>query len=251
MSAYAAHSSNEYLSKAKRACNRFQLLCHVPFLLICVSLLTSHLGISMIYVHLTNYSISKGSTDIQASLLTSVIGITGSLGRLFVGLMGNVAEISNMVLYFGTYGIVGIATVLLQLYVTTYTGQMIYSIVFGTYCGCCYVLLNTITPELLGIDNLASAFGFEMFFAGAGSLIGVVLAGVVVDSGGTYETAFTMAGVSILVAAVLVLAADAFRNVSNPRQKITTREEEALNADGTNYTSELDVPSVLPTRPCR
>ncbi|XP_021373067.1 monocarboxylate transporter 12-B-like [Mizuhopecten yessoensis] len=247
----ALNSSSKYLSRSKRICNRFHLFRHVPFLCICLSLLASHLGINLIYVHLTNYSISRGSTDIQASLLTSVIGFTGSLGRLCIGFTGNVDNIYNMVLYFGTFGMLGTATVLFQLYSATYTGQMIYAVLFGTYSGCCYVLLNSITPELVGVNNLALAIGIEMLFAGIGSLIGALMAGVIVDNGGTYESAFTLAGFSVLMAAVFVLSAEAFRYNSQPEKKHNSPEEEAFNIDDTKCNTERNVSilSVIHTQP--
>ncbi|OWF40338.1 monocarboxylate transporter 9-like [Mizuhopecten yessoensis] len=228
MTASTLSLSLHSLTKRQHFCKLISLLRNLPFVCICLSQLASHIGIYMMYVHIPNFAILQGSTDAQASILLSVSGIMNCVSRLLVGMAGNADNISNIVLYFGTFGMLGISTVLFPLYGNTYIGQITYSVILGTYSGSCYVLLSTITTEMVGIEFLVSAFGIAMIFTGFGTLMGPPLAGFIVDGGGTYELSFTLAGCCILLAAVLGIAAEVFRRIYYPDEVVWIKDRKTL-----------------------
>ncbi|XP_060082430.1 monocarboxylate transporter 9-like [Ylistrum balloti] len=216
------------LSKKKRIYERVKVFANIPFFLICLSLFSSHVGIYLMYVHLPNFAISRGTSGFEASFLMSITGIMNCVSRLFIGFAGNSEHISTIILYFGTFSLLGISTMLFPFYGSNFVGQAIYAAFLGTYSGCCYVLLATITPNLVGLKNLATAFGIEMTFTGVGTLIGPPIAGFILDSGGTYEASFFLAGSSAIIAAVLGLASEVFHQVSHPTEAFISPENDKL-----------------------
>ncbi|XP_033757480.1 monocarboxylate transporter 3-like isoform X2 [Pecten maximus] len=226
------------LSTKKVIRERVQVFANIPFILICLSLFSSHIGIYLMYVHLPNFSISTGTPAFQASFLMSVTGIMNCISRFLIGLVGNSENISNSILYFGTFALLGLSTMLFPYYGASYTGQSIYAAFLGSYSGCCYVLLNTITPNLVGVNNLATAFGIEMVFTGVGTLIGPPLAGFILDYGGTYEASFTVAGSSAVIAAVLGLASEVFRKLNHTGDKNINPETDKLFKDHNSTTND-------------
>ncbi|XP_033757430.1 monocarboxylate transporter 9-like [Pecten maximus] len=227
------------LTRRQHFCKVISVLRNLPFLCICLSQLASHVGIYMMYVHIPNFAISRGSTEGQASILLAASGLMNCVSRLLVGMAGNADNISNCLLYFGTFGMLGISTVLFPLYGNTYVGQLAYSIILGTYSGSCYVLLSTLTAEMVGIEFLVSAFGIAMIFTGLGTLVGPPLAGFIVDGGGTYELSFTLAGCCILVAAILGISAEVFRNIYYPEVIHWIHRESTLYSEKQSLHTEI------------
>ena len=61
--------------------------------------------------------------------------------------------------------------------------------------------------DLLGLDNLTSAFGLLTFFRGVTSIVGPPLAGFVFDATQSYDISFFMAGRSLFVASLISFGA--------------------------------------------
>jgi len=147
------------------------------FIVFCLSIFLSGLGLSTVYLHLPAFAISKGSSKEEASLYVSVIGGVSIMSRIFTGLAGNDKNIDNVVLYLGTFGIAGICTLLFPYVGAVYWGRVVFSVAFGFYGSCFNVLLTPITIEIVGLSFLTTAFGAEMVLCGLGYLLGPPLAG--------------------------------------------------------------------------
>ena len=61
--------------------------------------------------------------------------------------------------------------------------------------------------DLLGLDNLTSAFGLLTFFRGVTSIVGPPLAGFVFDVTQSYDISFFMAGSSLILASLISFGA--------------------------------------------
>ena len=75
--------------------------------------------------------------------------------------------------------------------------------------------------DLLGLDNLTSAFGLLTFFRGVTSIVGPPLAGFVFDATQSYDTSFFMAGGSLIVASLISFGAQI---VQRSRQMATENQ---------------------------
>ncbi|XP_021374582.1 monocarboxylate transporter 4-like [Mizuhopecten yessoensis] len=209
----------------KTILHSFAILKQLSLLCFCLSMFFACVGIYLVYVHFPRYVIEMGSSPLNASFLMAIGGLCNCISRVLVGMAANSESINENVMYFGTFGLLGLSTLLFPLYAFTYGGQLAYAIFLGLYSGCCYSIINTLIIQLVGIEELATGFGICMFFCGIGSIIGPPLAGAIVDNGGSYENSFILAGFCITIAAVLGLAVSCFNKTgesfTHDNQEIT------------------------------
>ncbi|WAR22072.1 MOT14-like protein [Mya arenaria] len=132
---------------------------------------------------------TNGFSENQAAFLISLSGILTVFGRLLTGVVANIRNRNEIILYAGSMGILSIATI-------------VYPFISRHYAGSCYVVLTTVSLMFIGINYIATAIGLVFMFGGVGAIVGPVIAGILVDSGGTYDQSMTIAGVCILLAAV-------------------------------------------------
>ncbi|XP_045191319.2 monocarboxylate transporter 5-like [Mercenaria mercenaria] len=191
-----SNSDGGFTQYCKALVNKQIALLSVGMFLNCV-------GTFLIYLHLPVYIVSKGFTDFQAAWMVSVTGILSVVGRIITGFVANLSMFKDIWLYAGTLGVVSISTVVYPHISYTFAGHIVFATVFGLFFGSCYVLMTVVNIRIVGIKFVSAAVGIEFFFGGIGAVLGPVIAGVLVDNGGTYEQSFTFAGVCIFLAAAL------------------------------------------------
>ncbi|XP_045190765.2 monocarboxylate transporter 9-like [Mercenaria mercenaria] len=178
-------------------------LVNKPIALLSVGMFLNCVGTYLIYLHLPVYIVSKGFTEFQAAWMVSVTGILSVVGRIITGFVANLGMFKEIWLYAGTFGVVSVSTIVYPHISYTFAGHIVFAAVLGLFFGSCYVLMTAVNIRIVGIKFVSSAIGIELFFGGIGAVLGPVIAGVLVDNGGTYEQSFTFAGVCIFLAAVL------------------------------------------------
>ena len=150
-----------------------------PVLCLCFCMFNYGLGTFQIFLHLPSYAVHKGSTSVQGSILVSVCGIMGVIGRILTGFAANHEKIDEIILFGGSMGVVSLATFLFPLFAYSLAGQIVYSAILGLYFGCCYVLTGSVNIKFVGVKSMAAAIGLEFFFCGIGAAVGPVLAGLI------------------------------------------------------------------------
>ena len=65
----------------------------------------------------------------------------------------------------------------------------------------------SVLVDLLGLDNLTSAFGLLSLFRGVTTIVGPPLAGVIFDATEKYDISFYMAGVFFMLASLVSFGA--------------------------------------------
>ena len=69
------------------------------------------------------------------------------------------------------------------------------------------LLFTSFQVDLLGLDNLTSAFGLLVLFRGISSMIGPPVAGTVYDATQSYDVPFYMAGGFLILASFISFGA--------------------------------------------
>ncbi|KAJ8317706.1 hypothetical protein KUTeg_005610 [Tegillarca granosa] len=229
-----------------------KLLKNGSFLFMCLSMFSWSIGVYMAFLHLPHYAETRNSTPMQASWLISAAGICGFVSRILTGVAANSENISELLLYCGSFGMLGLSTVLFPFYSFSFVGQLFYAIILGLYSGNCYAIINSINLSIVGMENLATAYGMEMFFCGIGTLLGPPFAGFIVDYGGTYEISFVVGGIAIIFGAFFAKLVVCFKHGKNMHaiKEETTLE---INVNDTadkspieniNINTEQDVPLI-------
>ncbi|KAH3726763.1 hypothetical protein DPMN_052632 [Dreissena polymorpha] len=118
----------------------------------------------------------------------------------------------DIIPFTSTIGIVGIITIVYPFLAPFYYGHVIFVVVFGFFVGNCYVVTSSITLQFVDINNMATAIGMQFLFFGIGAVLGPILAGVVVDAGGSYDLSVISAGICIILATVVGVMSTCFKN---------------------------------------
>ena len=148
-----------------------------PVMCLCFCLFGYGLAIFIIFLHLPNYAVRKGSTPAQASLLISMSGIMGLVGRILTGIVANHEKVDDIVIYAGSIGVISIATFLFPLFSHVYVGQLFYVAIYGLFFGSNMVVTSNVNIRFVGVQSMAAAIGLEFCFCGLGGIVGPVLAG--------------------------------------------------------------------------
>ncbi|XP_053407788.1 monocarboxylate transporter 12-like isoform X2 [Mercenaria mercenaria] len=194
--AVAENNKNGFSSRCPKLKDSLSILTNKELLLLCFGLFNFGLGTYLIYLHLPRYIVEKGFTPEVAANLVSLSGILTVIGRILTGSIATVKFIRDDILYCLPMFILGIMTIIYPYISSTFVGNLIFAIFLGSFYGNVYVLTTSVSVKHVGIVNLAKAIGIQYFFAGLGILLGPILAGVIVDNGGTYEDSFyTAAGI--------------------------------------------------------
>ncbi|KAK7480991.1 hypothetical protein BaRGS_00027806 [Batillaria attramentaria] len=193
------------------------LVLNRAFVCHCISVFFADMNMGGVYLHLPEYSKTMGTDVTRAATLFVGVGIFSLVSRLGSGFLTTGLRVNAFYLSFSLMALCGAATSLFPLYSGSYLGQMVFACLFGLSTGGFYTLINVLTVELVGFgDTLAMAYGMEVFVMGVGYVAGPPLAGIIVDSGGTYEHSFIFLGLAMFASAVFDLVAKA---VHNPQDK--------------------------------
>uniref|UniRef100_T1II10 Major facilitator superfamily (MFS) profile domain-containing protein n=1 Tax=Strigamia maritima TaxID=126957 RepID=T1II10_STRMM len=147
-----------------------------------------------------DFAVSRGFGD-SYILALMALGSGDIVGRLLGGVVASSNRV-NIVFYY-TMAMIACSSVILNyMSISNATGLILLSTFFGFFYGQQSVLLPLVPVKLYGADKLATTFGFILFTAGFGSLIGPPVAGWIVDKTRSYDGAFSFAGICNLQAAV-------------------------------------------------
>ena len=107
----------------------------------------------------------------DAAFLVSVIGISNTLGRVISGWISDFSWVNSLVVT-NMAIILSALTVFLFPYCTSYASLTVMALLFGFFVAAYISLTSIILVDLLGLDNLTSAFGLLTLFRGFSSMIG-------------------------------------------------------------------------------
>ena len=82
-------------------------------------------------------------------------------------------------------------------------------------------VLSCLCPlvDLLGLDNLTSAFGLLVLYRGVSSMVGPPVAGAVYDATNSYDISYYMAGGFLVLASLISFAAQALQRKKQKNAK--------------------------------
>ena len=132
---------------------------------------------SMLLIHLPNFAHVNGASHTDSALLLTMIGLGSTFIRILTGITQGHGGIDPLLIYIGFLGISGILILIFPLYSSHYSGQLIFSLLFGIYSGGLIALLNPLAVELVGLRHLSTTVGIVYLMTGIGYMIGPPVAG--------------------------------------------------------------------------
>lgn len=185
------------------------LLKNKLFLLIGISNILGMLGFYAPFVYLPNMAESRGIAREDANFLISLIGVSNTLGRVAAGWFSDFEWVNSLVVTNLAIFLSGVSVFALPFCGSDYASYAVVALLFGLFVAAYVSLTSIVLVDLLGLDNLTSAFGLLVLFRGVSSMIGSPLVGAVYDATESYDVSFYMAGVFLMLAAVVSCGADA------------------------------------------
>jgi len=169
--------------------------------LFCATLFCSWFGIGIILAHIVIHATGLGISVASAANILAIIGGGGILGRITMG--GIADRIGNKPALITSFMLMSVAFLWL---LTTREVWMFYlfAIIFSFAYGAVSTLESPMVAELFGLSSHGAILGAIFFADSVGTAIGTVLAGMIFDITGSYQSAF-LACVALSIMAIILV----------------------------------------------
>ncbi|KAL5013010.1 hypothetical protein ScPMuIL_011561 [Solemya velum] len=215
----ADKNRNYKTSEAKQLCMlvltklnkyfEFSLLKNIRFLLFCISILLFTIAFITAYVFIPPLAKSRNISELDAAYLISIAGICDCVGRFVLSTFFDLKSIRpHRELCYLVVLLSGGMVSFLFPSMTSYQGFAVLSGLFGFMTGGYISQKSIITVDILGPKKLASSFGLVLLFQGFGTLLGPPIAGVLVDTFGSYDGTFYWCGTVVVLGGLVFMAGD-------------------------------------------
>ncbi|XP_041426794.1 monocarboxylate transporter 9 isoform X2 [Xenopus laevis] len=134
--------------------------------------------------------------------LVSILGISTAAGKLLLGILADCKRVNTMYLYAFTFLATGLTLFAIP-YANTYAVLAVLAGIIGFASGN-WSIFPYVTTKTVGLDKLTHAYGILMFFAGVGNCLGPPLVGWCFDMTQTYELAFYLSAICVIVGGLLL-----------------------------------------------
>jgi len=187
------------------------ILKNPKFLLLGISNVFGFLGFYVPFVYLPSMAAShEGISEDQAALLLSIIGISNTIGRIISGYMSDFRWVDSLFVVNCSLILSSICVFIFPL-VTTFPSFVVLGLLFGLFIAAYISLTSIVLVDVMGIENLTSAFGLLTMFRGAASIVGPPIAGAVYEATNSYSISFYLAGGFLMAAGLTSILADIVR----------------------------------------
>ncbi len=178
---------------AKRSLT-FKKLCLIQFLFF-PTLMT-------IPTHIAVYGMDMGMTGARAALLLTVIGAASMAGRLATGYFQD--RLGSQAAYSACFIPILISLNALLLW-DNHSALFLFMALYGFGHGGFFSVVSPTVAEYFGMQSHGALFGIILFFGTIGGAIGPILAGMVFDYSGNYDSAFITLALLMALGLILVL----------------------------------------------
>ncbi len=187
-----AHSAIRLNSAARRK----------PLLMLVLIYFLLNICLSMVMVHLVNYTTDLGIAPLVAAAFVSIIGIASVLGRLTMGVLSDRIGSSNALAI--------CCTIVMAAFVLLVFGNelwlfYVFSVTFGFAYGGEIPQMPALVGRFFGLKAVASLVGVIAFGATLGSALGSWAAGQIFYATESYRIAFALGAMASLFAVIATI----------------------------------------------
>jgi len=199
------------ISSVLKSMMNFSLLKEKKFLLVSISNMFGFLGFYVPFMYLPSLvKTNLQSSEEEAALVLSVIGIFNTLGRVLTGWVADQPWADALILTSTSLVLSSVCVVVFP-FITSYPLFLVLSGVFGLFVAAYISLTSIMLVDLVGLEHLTTAFGLVTMFRGGAAILGPPLAGAVFDATQSFLNSFLMAGAFFAAAGFFSFAAHFLR----------------------------------------
>jgi len=229
-------------SPARRLIKDLHLWKNRAYLLWVIGITLAMFGYYIPYVHLVSHCKDLGISADSASLLMMVLGGSTGIGRIMFGKIVDMGLMDRLHMHQLSLLITGTGAMILPL-ITAYWGLMIYVICAGLVDGCMVVLLPVLTTTLIGAENKVTAWGYLTCVSAITFTLGPPTAGWLYDVTGSYNIAFHIAGVPIILGAVIFFFIPWAQRTANSTNAMTAAQSYMIMSAPLQSEDEMSIMS--------
>eukprot|EP00092_Neocalanus_flemingeri_P041880 GFUD01045614.1.p1 GENE.GFUD01045614.1~~GFUD01045614.1.p1 ORF type:complete len:717 (-),score=114.69 GFUD01045614.1:192-2342(-) len=186
----------------------FKLLADPLFFMIGISNVFGMIGFYTPFVYLPSMAAQYDDISVEdAAFLVSIIGVSNTLGRVLSGWVSDFEWVNSLVVT-NIAIILSAACVFVLPFCSTYSAFVAVALLFGFFVAAYISLTSIVLVDLLGLDNLTSAFGLLTLFRGSSSMIGPPINGWIFEETKSYDFSFFVSGAFLLVAGLISCLVD-------------------------------------------
>ncbi|EDO42114.1 predicted protein [Nematostella vectensis] len=169
----------------------FSLFIFIPALLIPV-------------VHLIRLAQDRGVSVYNSSFLLYFIAITSAVTRPIMGRLSDWCPSGRVLIIQVALILMSLANILVP-QAASFASLSVYACAYGTFDGCLWTMMYTITFDIVGKDQFPTAVGWLLFLISFPEVAGPPLAGWIFDVSKSYSVAFYISGGIMTFSAVVML----------------------------------------------
>ncbi|KAM5164870.1 monocarboxylate transporter 14 [Mantella aurantiaca] len=172
------------------------------------------------FIHLPEIVELYGMTE-QNNIfpLTSIIAIVHIFGKIFLGYIGDLSCVSAWNVFLASNFTLGICILILPL-MQVYAALAVVCAFIGFSSGY-FSLMPVVTEDLVGIEQLANAYGIIICANGISALLGPPFAGWIYDITQKYDYSFYVCGLLYMVGMICLLMEPCLQPKENKTKKTT------------------------------
>ncbi|KAG5889291.1 hypothetical protein JTB14_031938 [Gonioctena quinquepunctata] len=180
----------------------FSLFLDLHFFLLSLSTMILCIWFVVPYFYLAEHMSRHGYTEGDASCVISVIGITNTIGMVFLGIAGDRLNVAKS--YAVSLILCGVSIGAMVFFTLNYILLVISGGFFGLFFASTMSLTPSLLAELVSLDDFTMAYGLLLLSQGVGSLIGPPLAGWIFDMTNSWQQSFYQATFWIIISGILI-----------------------------------------------
>lgn len=189
----------------------FKLLADPLFFMIGISNVFGMIGFYTPFVYLPSMAAQYEDISVEdAAFLVSIIGVSNTLGRVLSGWVSDFSWVNSLVVT-NIAIILSAVCVFVFPFCSSYAGFVTVALLFGFFVAAYISLTSIVLVDLLGLDNLTSAFGLLTLFRGSSSMIGPPINGWIFEATNSYNFSFFVSGGFLLVAGLISCLVDVLK----------------------------------------
>ena len=148
-----------------------------PFILFCLASLIVSFGISVYFTHIGAFAtIDLRMDGGQLSMVISVVGITGLIGRLLQGFIMSMPCVEVHIVVILLFLCMGIVIAVVPV-INTYRDMLVMASLFGAFQSGYGPALAEAAKNHVGMEHYAVGYGLQQLFCGVGYILGAPAAG--------------------------------------------------------------------------
>uniref|UniRef100_A0A2H6MYI0 Major facilitator superfamily (MFS) profile domain-containing protein n=1 Tax=Micrurus carvalhoi TaxID=3147026 RepID=A0A2H6MYI0_9SAUR len=210
------------------------LFKHRGFLIYLSGNVIMFLGFFAPIVFLAPYAKHKGIDEYSAAFLLSILAFVDMFARPSMGLIANSKYIRPRIQYFFSFAVLynGVCHILCPL-AETYTGLVVYAVLFGLAFGMVSSVLFETLMDLVGAPRFSSAVGLVTIVECCPVLLGPPMGGLLVDITKDYKYMYFVCGIIVVVSSIWLFIGNAinYRLLAKEKKLEDERQNALKNAD--------------------